>query len=111
VSISHAVRQPVLLTDVQEALRRELEQCRRDRVAQLSLLDDVAVQDDDPVAIARRESVRHVLAMIDVALARMDLGTYGTCVHCSSPIPVARLKVVPYTDGCVDCLRRLTPGR
>jgi RNA polymerase-binding transcription factor DksA len=111
VSIAHAVRQPVSLTDHHESLRQALEQCRRDRCAQLSLLDNVPVQDGDPVAVARLQSVRQVLAMIDVALARMDLGTYGACVHCSSPIPLARLEVVPYTDGCVDCLRRLAPGR
>jgi DnaK suppressor protein len=111
VSTAHALRQPVSLTDPQDSLRQALEQCRRDRCAQLSLLDNVPVQGADPVATARRESVRQVLAMIDVALARMDLGTYGACVHCSSPIPMARLEVVPYTDGCVDCLRRLPPGR
>ena len=111
MSTTHAVRQPVSLTDAQETLRQALEQCRRDRRAQLPLLDDVPVQDGDPVAVARLESVRHVVASIDVALARMELGTYGACVHCSSPIPVARLEAVPYTDGCVDCLRRLPTGR
>jgi DnaK suppressor protein len=92
-------------------LRRALEQCRQDRLQQLSMLGNVLVTDTDPVAIARCESVRQILAMIDVALARMDLGTYGRCVHCSSVIPVARLELVPYTDGCVDCLRSLAPGR
>jgi len=111
MSTAHAVRQPVSLTDPQERLRQALKQGRRDRCAQLSLLDNVPVQDGDPVTVSRLESVRHVVAMIDVALARMDLGTYGACVHCSSPIPMARLELVPYTDGCVDCLRRLPPGR
>ena len=111
MSIAHAVRQPVSLTDRQETLRQALEQCRRDRCAQLALLDIVPVQNGDPVAVARRESARQVLAMIDLALARMHLGTYGVCVHCSSPIPAARLEAVPYADGCVDCLRLLPPGR
>jgi DnaK suppressor protein len=111
VSTPHAVRQPVSLTDPQESLRQALEQCRRDRCAQLALLDSVPVQNGDPVALARLESARQVLALIDLALARMQLGTYGVCVHCSSPIPAARLEAVPYTDACVDCLRRLPPGR
>jgi RNA polymerase-binding transcription factor DksA len=111
VSTAPAIRQPVSLNDPQETLRQALEQCRRDRCAQLALLDSVAVQKGDPVAVARLESARHVVAMIDLALARMHLGTYGVCVHCESPIPAARLEGVPYTDGCVDCLRRLPPGR
>jgi hypothetical protein len=111
VSIDHALSQPVLLTDELALLRRALERCRKDRLQQLSLLGNVLNTDRDPVAIARRESVGQILAMIDVALARMDLGTYGRCVHCSSVIPAARLELVPYTDGCVDCLRSLAPGR
>jgi DnaK suppressor protein len=111
VSIDHALCQPVLLTDELTLLRRGLEKCRQDRLQQLSLLGNVPATDGDPVAIARRQSVRQILAMIDVALARMDLGTYGQCVHCSSVIPAARLELVPYIDGCVDCLRSLAPGR
>ncbi len=36
------------------------------------------------------------------ALARLDDGTYGTCVACGQPIPDARLEVRPEAARCVQ---------
>lgn len=43
------------------------------------------------------------LRMIDSALQRIDAGTYGRCVDCDQPIPVARLKAEPTAERCVQC--------
>jgi DnaK suppressor protein len=43
------------------------------------------------------------LRMIDSALLRINAGTYGTCVDCGQPIPVARLKAEPTAERCVQC--------
>jgi len=43
------------------------------------------------------------LAQIESALERIDGGTYGVCVTCHKPIPVARLEVRPYSTQCVGC--------
>lgn len=43
------------------------------------------------------------LRMIDSALQRINAGTYGSCVDCSQPIPVARLKAEPTAERCVQC--------
>ena len=40
---------------------------------------------------------------IDAALERLDAGTYGACVVCGRPIPVARLDVRPAATTCVGC--------
>ena len=37
------------------------------------------------------EAAASELRQVDDALARMDAGTYGTCVDCGNPIPEARL--------------------
>ena len=37
-----------------------------------------------------------MLAAIDAALARLDAGTYGTCVTCGKPIGEDRLEAIPY---------------
>jgi RNA polymerase-binding protein DksA len=42
---------------------------------------------------------------IDVALARIDGGTYGTCARCGRSIPEERLEAVPYAVLCLDCKR------
>ncbi len=49
------------------------------------------------------ETARTRVHQIDVALERMDDGTYGTCVDCGQEIPVARLEVRPLSVRCVEC--------
>ncbi|WP_244931619.1 TraR/DksA C4-type zinc finger protein [Nocardioides sp. W7] len=43
------------------------------------------------------------LAEIDAALARLSVGTYGTCVVCGRPIPSERLEARPSAASCVGC--------
>ena len=44
-------------------------------------------------------------AMIQSALARIDAGTFGTCVSCGLSIPEERLRARPETDLCIECKR------
>jgi DnaK suppressor protein len=37
------------------------------------------------------------------ALSRIELGTYGTCADCGSPIPDGRLDARPEAARCVSC--------
>jgi DnaK suppressor protein len=39
----------------------------------------------------------------ELALQRLDEGTYGNCEGCAKPIPVARLEVFPSATTCVAC--------
>jgi len=39
----------------------------------------------------------------ELAMQRLDDGTYGYCEGCSGPIPVARLEVFPSATTCVSC--------
>jgi RNA polymerase-binding protein DksA len=43
------------------------------------------------------------LRLIDAALQRLTAGTYGSCVDCGQPIPVARLEAEPTAARCVQC--------
>lgn len=47
-------------------------------------------------------SLAHV-QQIDVALGRMDAGTYGNCEECGNAIPIERLRALPHTTRCVSC--------
>ncbi len=40
-------------------------------------------------------------AQVEAALARIDAGTFGTCVDCGQPIPEARLEVRPEAARCI----------
>ena len=47
-----------------------------------------------------------MLREIDLALARIDEGTYGTCAVCGAEIPEERLAAVPYATLCIEDRRR-----
>ena len=51
---------------------------------------------------------RHVeeIRAIDAALMRMAARTYGICVACHAPIPLARLKAQPSAQRCQPCQAR-----
>lgn len=53
------------------------------------------------------ESLVNLMYEVDVALEKMDKGTYGLCETCHEPIEHERLVVDPIIRNCID---HLTPG-
>ena len=49
------------------------------------------------------QEMRDRATAIEDALQRMDDGTYGVCSRCGRDIPLARLRVMPFSNYCVDC--------
>ena len=43
---------------------------------------------------------------IEWALERLNKGNYGICTACGKPISRARLRAVPWTDYCLDCMEQ-----
>jgi len=43
------------------------------------------------------------LQMINNALDRINLGTYGLCLKCGKEIPQERLDALPYALMCISC--------
>jgi RNA polymerase-binding transcription factor len=56
------------------------------------------------------ENVEQVMREIDLALSRIDEGTYGTCAVCGAEIPDERLAAVPYATLCIEDRRRQERG-
>jgi len=52
---------------------------------------------------ALREATQAHRAQVAAAVARLDEGTYGTCLDCAQPIGEARLQVRPEASRCVQC--------
>ncbi len=50
-----------------------------------------------------RERERHLVQKIEAALAKIEAGTYGTCVSCGDDIGMKRLEARPVADLCIDC--------
>ena len=40
---------------------------------------------------------------MDIALEKIEDGTYGTCANCGKAISAARLEGRPASQYCVDC--------
>lgn len=43
------------------------------------------------------------LAQVELALRRLDAGTYGNCADCDEPIPLQRLWAQPAAQRCATC--------
>ena len=50
----------------------------------------------------RDRSIRQ-LELVDAALARLEDGTFGTCLRCGKPIAPARLEALPWAAHCIEC--------
>lgn len=42
---------------------------------------------------------------IELALKKIDDGTYGICDYCGNSIDPARLEILPYANVCINCCR------
>ena len=49
------------------------------------------------------ETEQHILDDVEMALARVEDGSYGLCSSCDSPIGDERLESLPHTPHCIRC--------
>lgn len=61
--------------------------------------------------LALRDRAEQQLALVDAALARLDAGTYGTCLRCGRPIAAERLAALPWAAHCIECQSAIDRGR
>jgi DnaK suppressor protein len=74
------------------------------------LAETASVTLDREIDYSLEDASVGVLDEIDAALARLDDGTYGTCVTCGNPIGAERLEAIPYAKQCIECRRREERG-
>lgn len=103
-------------------LRDQIEQAIRDLTDSVVYLEDATQPIAPSVALgrltrmeaigekgvneARLGDVKRRLERMVNALARMDAGTYGSCLRCGKDIPLGRLQAVPESLICVPCAER-----
>lgn len=107
-----------------DAARADLEQAVRESEAAIAALEaELAAEEEDgeltevdqhpadtasELSEAERDealidAARVRLAEASAALARLDAGTYGTCVDCGEQIVAARLEFRPEAARCLAC--------
>ncbi|WP_193212688.1 TraR/DksA family transcriptional regulator [Luteolibacter marinus] len=57
------------------------------------------------------EDDENLLKKIDLALERLDAGTYQQCANCGKKIPLARLRAKPSASLCLNCQEDKDAGR
>ena len=53
--------------------------------------------------LALRDRAAQQLELVEAALARLDDGSYGTCLRCGRAIAPARLVALPWAAHCIEC--------
>ena len=80
-------------------------------------VDQAAADTDRGLIVQMKNRERYGLEEIDLALNRIENGTFGICESCSEQISEARMKASPATTLCIDCKAELEseqnrfPGR
>jgi DnaK suppressor protein len=57
--------------------------------------------------VAMEATAEAILRQVEVALRKIDDGSYGTCERCGKIIHATRLEAIPYTAFCIECAARL----
>ena len=83
------------------SLLRELHQERTGDV-----LDAAADTVQDELNSQLIEAESRELTAINEALDRIKRGVYGNCESCGKPIPLTRLRAIPYATDCIGCRRQ-----
>ncbi|MEV0322768.1 TraR/DksA C4-type zinc finger protein [Streptomyces sp. NPDC050658] len=92
--------------DTAHEVRLRLEHARDTRLTQLRALGETESSADDHLLGTQKAAMERVLKEIDAAFARLQDGSYGTCLGCAEPVPAERLEILPYTRYCVACQHR-----
>ncbi len=72
-------------------------------IGRLSRMDAINQQN---MNLARFESTKQRLVMLEAALARLDKEAYGMCILCKEPISWARLTAKPEAGACIKCAKK-----
>jgi DnaK suppressor protein len=94
--------------EILEAKRRELEGNVRNREGIAiektpDALDEVQHAAERELAIRNLDRESNLLRNVRGALARIEEGSFGVCLHCEEDINPKRLNAVPWAPYCITC--------
>ncbi|HEX9016150.1 MAG TPA: TraR/DksA C4-type zinc finger protein [Chloroflexota bacterium] len=108
--------------------RRRLEEERERLLTEIDGMSDLRAQSEDPTLdvesysnhpanvgsetyemeknLGLLDNLRRQLEATEVAMGRLEEGTYGVCSNCGRPIDPERLEALPQAALCIDCKRQ-----
>jgi DnaK suppressor protein len=72
------------------------------------MADDASEIFEQEKNLALQKNLQELLAKVQHALRKFDLGTYGVCEDCGVAIDPARLEALPYAAHCLPCKAKVT---
>ncbi len=66
-------------------------------------IDEVQLAGERELAIRNLDRESILLRNVRAALARIEDGSFGTCLHCEEEISPKRLNAVPWAPYCIRC--------
>ena len=75
----------------------------RDEAVSADFAEQATERENDDVLRTIAIEAKHEVDQINLALARIEAGTYGECSECGADIGEKRLTAVPYSSLCLNC--------
>jgi DnaK suppressor protein len=75
-------------------------------VASADPLDRAALESERELAVHMMERDKKLMVKIKKALQKIDDRTFGICEECEEDIDIARLKLRPVTELCIQCKKQ-----
>ena len=92
--------------DILREARETLDNMQSDSSNHPDLADRASSETDRAIELRARDRQRKLINKIDLALQRLDEGTYGYCEETGEPIGVMRLKARPIATLTIDAQER-----
>jgi DnaK suppressor protein len=94
------VRRKEMLQDVSQSMRDESDHLKHDIG---DFYDQASNDRDRELSLMLADRERGKLTLVDNALHRIEIGTYGICESCDEVIDKERLIAMPFTKLCLSC--------
>ena len=93
-------RQRDLMRQAQNTLKTDMELSPDDRFDEV---DQASSEYMQAFSFRLRGREKFLMEKIELALRKIDLGTYGVCEECEEMISLKRLQARPETPLCIQC--------
>ena len=84
----------------------EVETHHKEEAVEKDFAEQATQSENNDVLAALDDEAQEMVMHIDVALDRINAGTYGQCVSCGESIQEERLQAIPFADKCITCAEK-----
>ena len=94
---------------LQKELQERLDNLQKDlsKVHSSDSGEQAVERENDEVVMELRDETAQELSQVNVALKKIQAGSYGECEQCGKLINPKRLTALPYSTLCIECASTL----